>query len=229
MKQTFAIGDHARMLSTGLREAFGTTRGLLPLLDQCGIVQEVAHDAIVLDMGDYGLVKCSAKNAYQTMPAGGFEDMPDFLPWEDETTGSSLAPKEPSSIPTVKQELDRKVGDTLDWMMRRHKDGSISDEALSVASDGLFMAVSGLADDELMTVMTAIGSYLPSTKAAPQHRVFTKSGDMLVVRWRPGECQVHYIAGASTRKTEHDSPALAHSAFKNIHTKLAQRGYKEEK
>src|SRR5690606_7051706 len=107
MIQTFAVGDHARMFTSGLCEAFGTARGLSHLLSQCGIVTEVAQDAIVLDMGEYGLARCSKKNAYQTMPAGGFEDMPDYLPWEDETTGSSIAA--PPALPTVKEELDRKL------------------------------------------------------------------------------------------------------------------------
>lgn len=226
MIQTFAVGDHARMFTSGLCEAFGTARGLSHLLSQCGIVTEVAQDAIVLDMGEYGLVRCSKKNAYQTMPAGGFEDMPDFLPpWEDEPTTATA----PAGIPTVKEELDRKLGDTLDWLLGKHKQGGISDEALSCATDALFMATSGLANEELTTVMTAVGSYLPSNKPAYQTRVFRNGAKLLIARWRPGESEVRFLTELADRKTSYDSPQDALNAFKNLHVKFGERGYVEEK
>lgn len=227
MKSTFAVGDHARMFTSGIEQAFGTARGLGHLRDRCGIVVEAVGDTITLDMGDYGLVKCSAKNAYQTMPAGGFEDMPDYLPWEDETTNPPAAA--PVGVPTVKEELNRKLGNTLDWAIGKHKQGVISDEALSVAADALFMATSGLANDDLMAVVTAIGSYLPNNKAAVQKRVFTKAGSTIVASWVPGDSGVTCWVDGNSRKVECDSPAAAANVFKAINGRFETRGYAEVK
>lgn len=217
MIQTFSIGDHARMFTPGLKEAFGTAKGLGHLLSQCGIVTAVSADQITLDMGEYGLVKCSAKNAYQTMPAQGFEDIPDFMT------------EQTNHIPTLREELNRKLGDTLDWLIRRHKAGAISDEACAIASDALFMSVSGLARDDLMTVVTAIGSYLPSSKPAAQVRVFKKSDSAktLAVCWTPDQCElVIHVDGAEKRKS-FETPALAKQAFAQVGELLGKGGYVE--
>lgn len=217
MIQTFAIGDHARMFTPGLKEAFGTTNGLSHLLYQCGIVVAIDKDRITLDMGEYGEVTCSAKNAYQTMPAQGFEDIPDFMSEQN------------NAIPTLKEELDRKVSDTLDWLLRRHKAGAISNEACSVASDALFMAVSGLTNDDLVTVITAIGSYLPSNKPNMQARIFKKAeqGKTLAVCWTPDQCEFVIHADGTQKRKAFDTPEQAKQAFDRVGEMLSKGGYQE--
>lgn len=50
--------------------------------------------------------------------------------------------------PELKDELNRKVMDTMSWLITRVGNGYISEQQFSTAVDALFMAVSGLVDRE---------------------------------------------------------------------------------
>lgn len=216
----YLVGDHARILASGLREVFGTHKGLSRFLTTDGIVTHVdrIQKRLTVCVEDEDLT-VSFENAMRTMPVTGFPDIPDL----DQVTQAV-------ALPSIKEELDRKTGDTLDWLIQRHKTGQISNEAMSVASDALFMAVSGLTHDQLVEVITSIGSYLPTSKPAKQARIFTGAGGSMTVTWTPGEDCVWFYApdGRKTCKQCED-PAAARVLLSRTHEALEKRGYTEEK
>lgn len=60
-------------------------------------------------------------------------------------------------IPTVRDELNRKSIDAVEYLVKKHVGGEISDEAYSVALDTLFIAVSGIVREDFIDLITAAG------------------------------------------------------------------------
>lgn len=57
-------------------------------------------------------------------------------------------------VPVLKDELDRKVFETLEYLIIRRKRGQISQEYFEGGIDCLFMAVNGLVRKEFIEIIT---------------------------------------------------------------------------
>lgn len=134
----------------------------------------------------------------------------------------------PSNAPTVKDELERKTGDALDWLISRYKQGQMSAEACSAAADAIFMAVSGLVGGQLMEVVTAMGSWLPSNKKEKLARIFSKDGRLLMVTWKTGETHLTFFnPDGAISKRDNESVGQACAMFAMLEKVLGKAGYVE--
>ena len=60
-----------------------------------------------------------------------------------------------TETPTIKEELNRKTIETLEYLIQRRQLGHISESQISTGLDVLFMNVSGLVDDDFVNLITA--------------------------------------------------------------------------
>jgi hypothetical protein len=65
---------------------------------------------------------------------------------------------------SVKDELDRKTTETIEWLLTGYDRGSLSAEQLSMGADVLFMTVSGLADKDFIHIITEIQMMIEKDK-----------------------------------------------------------------
>jgi hypothetical protein len=59
-----------------------------------------------------------------------------------------------SELPSIQDELSRKVHETLEWLLVGVERGRITKEQCSFGLDTLFMAVSGLVDKDFIKIIT---------------------------------------------------------------------------
>lgn len=59
------------------------------------------------------------------------------------------------SMPTIKEELDRKTLDTLEYLITKREAKEITREQISTGLDVLFMNVSGLVSEDFIELITA--------------------------------------------------------------------------
>ena len=62
-----------------------------------------------------------------------------------------------ADLPTLREELDRKVFATLEHLFHQMKTERITMEQFSFGIDTLFMAVSGLVDKDFINIITEAG------------------------------------------------------------------------
>lgn len=98
----------------------------------------------------------------------------------------SAQPQE--DLPTLREELDRKVFETLNWMITGHTKGILTADQLSMGMDTLFMAVSGLVDKDFIQIISTTQDMTKGNPAMPVRRVFrhTNTDTTLVFTWKPG-------------------------------------------
>lgn len=97
----------------------------------------------------------------------------------------------PSSLPTIREELDRKVFETLDWLTTSVRKCRITEEQFSMGIDTLFMAVSGLVDKDFINIITEAQNQCQHAKSVVR-RLYqnAESGEVIVYAWKPGSSEV---------------------------------------
>lgn len=94
------------------------------------------------------------------------------------------------AVPQLKDELERKSIETLDWIVQQSLAGQMADSEVKVALQTVFSLVSGLVSND---ITAAIGSVRADTLAKTLVRkVFHRPGDprLFVVRWEVGSSEV---------------------------------------
>lgn len=76
--------------------------------------------------------------------------------------------------PTLKEELDRKTLDALEWLDGAHERGEIDDHALGTGAHAIFTAVTGLVDREIGEIITQLSAKAPR-KTPLLQKVFANS------------------------------------------------------
>jgi hypothetical protein len=112
-----------------------------------------------------------------------------------------------SELPTLQEEVDRKVADTLLWLITGIEQGRLSKEQYQTGLDVLFMAVSGLTDNDFIGFITKAGEKCKDVKAVVHH-VFTNELQIYTIDWVVGSdkvtTSVRYMqTEAETRKQTH--------------------------
>jgi hypothetical protein len=57
--------------------------------------------------------------------------------------------------PSIKEELDRKTIETLEYLISKRETGEITQDQICTGLDVLFMNVNGLVDDDFINLITA--------------------------------------------------------------------------
>jgi len=133
-----------------------------------------------------------------------------------------------SDVPQLREELDRKVMEALEWLQHAQATARISDAQASVAVDAVFKAVSGLVDEkftEIITNMSALYDGVPKLV-----RVLLNANKVVKFEWGIGlsriEVVVYTDGKESTRQIkEYDTPAEAKAAADKSIAKLKSLGY----
>lgn len=135
-----------------------------------------------------------------------------------------------SIIPTIREELDRKAFETVEWLLSGFNAGRLTAQQLSTGLDTLFMAVNGLTDEGIVDLITA-GSELTKLVEAPTLRHCMLKGDKVVaLTWTVASEQIEivvYTAGVETSRQAkiYDTAKLACAAIQKVADKLAVFGY----
>lgn len=136
-------------------------------------------------------------------------------------------------VPTLREELDRKVFETLDWLINAESRGRLTKEQVSAGLDALFMAVSGLVDNDFMTIITAAQEQSAGPQSAVKRLFHHPSADEIVtITWRPTETRVTTakrldgLAVGGTVK-DFDTPALAARFVRDIGAGFDKKGWIE--
>lgn len=135
-----------------------------------------------------------------------------------------------SALPTLQEELDRKVFDTLEWIAHAQASGRISDAQASTAVDVVFRTTSGLVKDDgqFIAIITHMSDMY---KGAPRlTRIFVNNDRVAKVEWEIGTSVIEttvYMHGVATSSkiTECDTPAEAKQAGEAIIAKLQKLGF----
>lgn len=137
-------------------------------------------------------------------------------------------------IPTLREELDRKVFETLNWLVTGHTKGIMTADQLSMGADTLFMAVSGLVDKEFIQIITSTQEMLEGASATPVRRVFRSTGQdtTVIFTWKPGSfcaAMQRYEGSTLTADTGKEFPEReqARDYVLNIHVALTKKGFIE--
>lgn len=137
------------------------------------------------------------------------------------------------ATPTLKEELDRKVFETVEYLVNAVKKGRMTPSQVSAALDTLFMAVNGLVGGDFIEIFTEAQSVVGGDKS-PVKRHFALPGKdiTLSVSWTPGSsdfasCQREsgYATGGAVKSF--DSVADAANAFWRLGDHLEKKGWVE--
>lgn len=126
-------------------------------------------------------------------------------------------------VPQLRDELERKTVETLEWIIERASSGQMTPAETKVAIQTTFSVVSGLVGKDIMSAMETVeADPLADTVI---RRVFTKEGTpkMFVASWRVGS-KTFRVTGqslAGTREIKHkdyefDDPRTAQARFESI-------------
>jgi len=133
------------------------------------------------------------------------------------------------NFPTLREELDRKAFQTLDWLFTSLDNGKLTAAQFSTGLDALFMATSGLVDDEIATLVTGAASM---AKQGVFKRVFVRGANVIVLT-RVASASSFLIIGyhggeqRTERIEECDSSKEAAQLFERRVQQLLDKGFSE--
>lgn len=135
--------------------------------------------------------------------------------------------------PELKDELNRKVMDTMSWLITRVGNGYISEQQFSTAVDALFMAVSGLVDREFFDLVTAASKEVEGLAVQTNRRVFRSKKEVVSVSWSVGQdvltvTRLDMATGEeNTKRTFFSAPKTVKDGMDKLCAHLIKNGYKE--
>jgi len=136
-----------------------------------------------------------------------------------------------SAIPTLREELERKVWETISWLITGVTQGRLTEEQFSTGLDALFMSVSGLVDEGFIHVVTDAQTECAGVKPEVR-RHFAMDDHTITLSWVVGEDRVvvskkqgGFAVGGSIK--ECDDAAAAKAWLTDFATKLELKGYME--
>jgi hypothetical protein len=95
------------------------------------------------------------------------------------------------TLPTLREELDRKVYETLEWLIVGHEKGRLTKEQVSMGMDVLFMAVSGLVDGDFIHIITEAQNEFQTNKSVvKRHFHAPEANATMTFSWVVGESNV---------------------------------------
>lgn len=126
-----------------------------------------------------------------------------------------------TELPSLRDELDRKTLEALDWIVRGVEAGQLTQESARTAAAAVFQAVSGLLSPEIADAFNQVLAGLgPREKDAVLRRVFYDDDRMAVVSWVVGSGVVKVAMKlphtTSLKDFTYDDPADAKARFESL-------------
>jgi len=118
------------------------------------------------------------------------------------------------NLPTIREELDRKTFETIEWLAVSHDLGKITDGQFNTGVDAVFMSVAGLVNYSIMEIVSA------ASRSIDRHdlkvrRHFARLGVVVTLEWAAGEGNYRWVTRASNdsiledKVKTFDTPAMA--------------------
>lgn len=137
------------------------------------------------------------------------------------------------ALPTLKDELDRKTFETIEYLVGAVHKGRMTKAQVSASLDALFMAVSGLVDNDFIDIITAAQDVAGSDKSVVKRHFVLPGRDIIqTISWIPGTeklttCQREGGMATGGAVKEFDSVAKAAQAFYRIGESFEKKGWVE--
>lgn len=137
-----------------------------------------------------------------------------------------------SEVPSLKEEIDRKSFETINWLIHSYEKGSITLPQFSTGVDALFMATSGLTDEGVLRMITEALSMATANKMAPLKRHFVKENMIRSFTWEVGDEKVMNVKRINGMAEGGDvrtfsTPAGARTFFSRLGEVMEPAGWAE--
>lgn len=138
-----------------------------------------------------------------------------------------------SDLLTLKEELDRKVLETIEWLFVGLDRGQISQEQFSTGIDALFMAVSGLVGGDFIHLISEAQKQLEDMpKPSLRRHFFNGSNTSFQLSWQIGDNKVvitRIVGGCLSKSSvvEKDTAQEARDSFNRSADSLLLKGFWE--
>jgi hypothetical protein len=131
--------------------------------------------------------------------------------------------------PTLKEELDRKAFETVEWLFTALDRGKLTPAQFSTGIDTLFMAVNGLVAENVTDLITAADEDARGEIACVRYTLL-KDNKAVSIVWRVGEDDIEVVGYSngveSTRQTKTlPGPKEARAAMQRAAETLIANGY----
>jgi len=106
-------------------------------------------------------------------------------------------------LPTLRQELNRKAAETMNWLAHGLDNSRITEAQFSVAVDAVNMAVCGLADAWFVEIVTESERLMQGHKSVVTD-VYLRGGEVRRIRWAVGSDELsigYWSNGIRTQET----------------------------
>ena len=132
-------------------------------------------------------------------------------------------------VPQLRDELNRKSFETVEWLFTALDGGRITKEQFSTGIDALFMAVNGLANADVTELMTE-ADYQLRNEVVEVRRAFMSGSTVVSMRWTVGETTVSvttYRNGLYYKRATkpYETAKAARAALDQFETALIAKGY----
>jgi hypothetical protein len=139
------------------------------------------------------------------------------------------APEEIHLLPTLKEEVDRKAFETVEWLFTSLDKGKLTAAQFSTGIDTLFMAVNGLVNEGVADLITAADFEARHEIHTISH-VYIKGGNVITLSWVIGNELVEivaYVDGVEKTRQDkfYDSPKEARESMQKAGAKFVAAGY----
>lgn len=136
-----------------------------------------------------------------------------------------------SLLPTLKEELDRKSFETIDWLATAYDHGKLTNAQYAAGLEALFMAVSGLCDQEIFELIS-VASGIAGVSVSLEKRHFIKDEFAISLTWAGGQEEFHTLVrkegiAMNSRTRCYDTAKEARAAFAEMAEKILAMGYVE--
>lgn len=136
-----------------------------------------------------------------------------------------------SVVPDLREELNRKSLDTCEWLLKSLQAAKITKEQFSVGIDALFMATSGLTDDDIIEMITNADALVKDLRNVVKAH-FCKNSHIFTMILPVGECDLHIQKREdgniySEETKTFSSPAAALDALEKMSARCRMMGFSE--
>ena len=133
------------------------------------------------------------------------------------------------TLPSLKEELERKTFATLEWLVLEAKRGAITNKQFQTGLEAVFMVASGLVGKDFLAITTELSSQCDKS-AEILRRHFVKSENTRTASWRVGSAEITFVFRTlgevtSGKSKVYESPELARDAFKAM--SFESKGWEE--
>ena len=136
-------------------------------------------------------------------------------------------------LPTLQEELDRKVFETIEYILAGSTKGRMTKAQASASLDALFMAVNGLVDQDFINIITEAQTVVGGDKSVVKKHFYNPAdAEILTLSWIPGDSKITTcrradgiaIGGAVK---DYDSVADAADIFNGCSVNFEKKGWIE--